>query len=122
MPRIPLSSQVDLITPANAPRAIFAGEEWMGPDHPYILVTDSSIRVMGSLDQGMSIDPDFGTTIRGPVSLVESPENIHIASYWALNPMLLCSFGSSAALNVPTLVPSTPPAVESMTDFASLGF
>lgn len=118
--RIPLDNRVDLTGPSNPPRAIYAGDEWQGETHPHILVSEGSVRIVGDLDKGLSVDPQFGTHIQGPVALGEVPENIRVASYWALNPMLLCSVGSSAAMPVPTLVPTTPPVVEARKGFSKI--
>lgn len=118
--RIPLERRVDLISPENAPKLLHAGEEWQGDDYPHVLVTDDSVRIIGGLDTGVSVDPQFGTTVRGPVSLLETPDKIHIGAYWALNPMLLACIGSSAAMNVPTLVPAKPAALEAKKEFSSL--
>src|SRR5262249_14899738 len=112
MARIPLSKRVDLTNPPRAPRLLYAGAEWLGETHPHPLIQETSMRMMGTLDEGMTIDPAFGTFIQGPLSMAEMPQNIHMASYWAFNPMLLCSVGSSAAMNIPTLVPAMPPILE----------
>ena len=45
----------------------------------------------------------------GPLAIATTPENISIASgYYKLNPLLLASIGSQAALPVPMLVPGLP--------------
>lgn len=118
--RIPLDIRVDATGPVNPPRVIYAGDEWQGETHPHIVVAEDSIRIVGDLDKGVTVDPQFGTHVQGPLSMAEVPENIRMASYWAFNPMLLCSIGSSAAMPVPTLVPTTPPALEAKKGFAKI--
>jgi hypothetical protein len=120
MPRIPMNARVELAEQQNSPKILHAGEEWLGEDYPHVVLTDESVRIIGGIDSGLAVDPDNGTIIKGNVSLLAMPENIRIASYWAFNPMLLCSFGSSAAMNVPTLVPAKPPIVDAKNDFGSL--
>ena len=117
---VPRNSNVDLITPANTPRLLHAGEEWLGSDYPHVLVQDSSLRLMGSLTKGVSIDPDFGVTLQGPVSIPESPDHIQISTYWAMNPMLLASIGSSACMPIPPLVPNTQAVLDGSSDMGGL--
>jgi len=117
---VPRNNTVDLITPANAPRLLHSGEEWLGTDYPHILVRDDSLRLVGGLTTGVSIDHEFGTTLQGPVSIPESPDHVHISSYWAMNPMLLASIGSSAVMPIPTLVPTIPAILEGSSDMAGL--
>lgn len=118
--RIPIDARVDLISPESAPKLLYAGDEWQGESQPQILITDDSVRVMGDLDKGVVVDARFGTLIQGPCSLAEMPENIRIASYWVLNPMLLASIGSSAAMNIPVLVPAKPPVLEAKEGFSRI--
>lgn len=117
---IPRDGPVDLITPDNAPRLLHSGEEWQGPDYPHVLVDDNSLRLMGSLSKGISIDPEFGMTLQGPISFPESLENIHFSSYWAMNPLLMASIGSSSCMPVPMLVPSKPQVLEGSGDMLGI--
>ncbi len=106
--RIPRAGRVDMTARDNQSKLIHAGDQYLGSDYPYLLVQDDSIRMVGALDRGISIDPEFGTLIQGPISFAEAPENISFCGYWRLNPMVLCSIGSSAAMPVPMLVPGQP--------------
>jgi hypothetical protein len=115
-----MNSRVNLTSQENAPKLIYAGDEWLGESQPQVLVTDDSVRIMGDLDKGVVVDPQFGTLIQGPCSLADMPENIRIASYWAFNPMLLASVGSSAALNIPVLVAAQPPVLEAKKGFSKI--
>ena len=105
---IPMTRYVDMVTPDNQPKVLHAGDQWQGPDHPHILLRDDSIRMMGSLEYGLTVDPNFGVFLQGPMSFAETPENIAIGAYWRMNPMLMASVGSMAAMPIPTLVPSEP--------------
>jgi hypothetical protein len=60
---IPMQQNVDMKTPPNQPRLFHAGDQWLGPDHPHILIRDDALRLIGSLDAGVTVDPDFGTYI-----------------------------------------------------------
>ena len=117
---IPMNSTVDLTGPENSPRLLYAGDDWQGDSQPQMLIEDDGIRIMGDLDKGIVIDPMFGSLIQGPCSLSEMPNNIRIASYWAFNPMLLACMGSSAAMNIPVLVPTTPPILAAKKGFSSV--
>ena len=119
--RIPMQSKVDMAAPANQPKLIHAGDEWLGPDHPHLLATDDSLRLMGNLKNGMTIDPEFGTMLQGKVFISESPENISFAGgYWRMNPMLLASFGSMAAMPVPFVVADVPNLLQDANDIDDL--
>lgn len=118
--RIPMNQRIDLTGQENAPKLLHAGDNWLGESQPHLLIDEDSIRAIADLDKGVSVDSVFGTMIQGPLSLAEMPENIRIASYWCLNPMLLASIGSSAAMNIPTLVPATPPVIEASKAFSKI--
>ena len=119
--RIPIDGTVDMATPVNQPRLLHAGDAWLGKEHPHVLIKDDSLRLMGSLETGVAIDPDFGTLIQGKMSFSESPDNISFSGgYWRINPLELASIGSSAAMPVPFLVPSTPELLQGGHALASL--
>jgi len=89
------------------PKLIHSGTDWVG--QPYVFTDDSSVAIRTRTGQGILVDSIFGTSIQGPISLFESLENIHFAGgYFTMNPVQLESIGSSAALPIPTLVPSVP--------------
>ena len=112
---------VDMKTPPNQPRLFHAGDQWLGPDHPHIVIRDDAIRLIGSLDAGMTIDPDFGTFIQGKMSFSDTPDNISFSGgYWRINPMVLASVGSMAAMPVPFLVPDEPELLQSIKDLVSI--
>lgn len=115
-----MNGRVDLTGQENASKLIHAGSQWLGESQPYLLVDENSIRAVADTDKGVSVDSEFGTMIQGPCSLADMPENIRIASYWCFNPMLLCSIGSSAAMNIPVLVPTKPPVLEAKKAFDSI--
>lgn len=92
---------------ALVPKLIHAGSDWVG--QPYLYTDDSVVALRSKNGQGILVDNVFGTTISGPLAMFESLENIHFAGgYWTLNPTQIESIGSSAAIPVPVLVPSTP--------------
>lgn len=115
-----MNKRIDLTGAESAPKLFHAGPEWLGESQPHVLVDEDSIRMIADLDKGISVDSQFGTLIQGPCSLADLPENIRIASYWCFNPMLLCSVGSSAAMNIPVLVPTTPPVLEAKKAFSKI--
>lgn len=103
------SIQLPMFAPPGTlvPKIIHSGSNWVG--QPYVYTDDSSVAVRGADGQGILIDNTFGTTITGPTAFFESLENIHFSGgYWTINPVLIESVGSSAAIPMPFLVPTTP--------------
>jgi len=101
--------QLDLFAPVGTliPKCIHAGTDWVG--QPYVYIDTSGVAVYSQVGQGFATDNLFGNTISGPLSIMESLENIHFAGgYFTINPVQLESIGSSAAFPVPFLVNSTP--------------
>jgi hypothetical protein len=97
----------DLITPERQPKPIYAGDDWNG--QPYLLVTEDSVQIAGSLNHGAVIDPQFGTLLQGPIHFSAAPEEISFGGgYWRLNPMVTTCIGSSAAIPIPMLVEDSP--------------
>jgi hypothetical protein len=102
---------VQMLDQPVTPRVLQAGEEDAG--QPYLLMTGQDIRMSAGTKNGISIDETFGTTIQGPISLSEAPENISFCGgYWRLNPMVLTGVASSAATPVPMLVNAKPKLME----------
>lgn len=118
--RIPMNQRVILIGEPNAPKLLYAGDDWLGESQPQVLVQEDSIRLVAGLDKGVTIDDQFGTMIQGPCSLADMPEHIRMASYWCFNPMLLTCIGSSAAMNIPVLIPTVPPVIEAKKGFSKI--
>jgi hypothetical protein len=109
----------DLVTPDLQPKTLFAGDDWTG--QPYLLVTADSIQVAGSLDNGIVIDPQFGTLLQGPIHFSAAPEDISFgAGYWRLNPMVTTCIGSSAAVPVPMLVEDSPDLLHACSDISGI--
>ncbi|MGC1582149.1 MAG: hypothetical protein WA766_11730 [Candidatus Acidiferrales bacterium] len=89
------------------PKCIHSGTDWVG--QPYVYLDQSSAAMRSKLGQGVTVDNVFGVTLSGPLGIFENPENIHLGGgYWTLNPVLLESIGSCAAVPVPVLIPDTP--------------
>lgn len=112
--------RIDLVNPGDrSPKTVHAGSQWDG--QPYLAVAEDCIILAGSLDHGIISDPQFGTTIQGPISLSEMPEYISFCGgFWRLNPAVLTSIGSSAAMNVPMLVPDEPELIKFKDDLADI--
>lgn len=112
--------RIDLVHPAErSPKIIHAGPQWDG--QPFLAVSEGCIVLGGSLDHGIISDPQFGTTIQGPISLSEMPENISVAGgFWRINPAVLAGIGSSAAMNVPWLVPDEPELLKFKDDLSDI--
>ncbi len=107
--RVPRS--VQMLDQPIAPRLFQAGDEDAG--QPYLLLTGQDIRMSAGGVNGLSIDEQFGTTLQGPLSLSEAPENISFCGgYWRLNPMVTTGVASSAATPVPLLVNAQPRLLE----------
>jgi hypothetical protein len=55
------------------------------------------------------------------MSFSDAPDQISFSGgYWRINPMVLASVGSMAAMPVPFLVPDTPELLQSLTDIVSI--
>jgi hypothetical protein len=109
----------DLVSPDLQPKMLHAGDQWQG--QPFVFLSDGQVVLAGSLEHGISVDPEFGTHIQGPISLSDTPENISVAGgYWRINPMVLACIGSSAAMPVPWLVPSDPELLAGASDIAGI--
>jgi hypothetical protein len=79
-----MNTRVKVTGQEDPPKLLYAGDNWHGESQPHVVIASDSLRFMGDLDKGITLDAQFGTTVQGPLSLAEMPENIHIASYWAL--------------------------------------
>jgi len=110
----------DLKNPGErSPKILQAGTSWDG--QPFVAVTEDCVVMGGSLDHGIICDPQFGTTIQGPISLSEMPEYISVAGgFWRVNPAVTACIGSSAAMNVPWLVPDDPELLKFKDDLAGV--
>lgn len=103
------NQQLDLFAKRGTliPKLLHSGTDWVG--QPYVFTDDSSVALRSKTGQGILVDNVFGTSIQGPISLFESLENIHVGGgYFTINPLQLESIGSSSAIPIPWLVPSTP--------------
>jgi hypothetical protein len=112
--------RINLVRPGErSPKIIHAGPQWDG--QPFLAVSEGCIVLGGSLDHGIISDKEFGTTIQGPISLSEMPEYISFCGgFWRLNPAVLTSIGSSAAMNIPMLVPDEPELLKFKNDLADI--
>ena len=103
----------------KSPKVIQAGEQWDG--QPYVYVGERCIVLAGQLGKGIIIDGNYGTTIQGPISLSEMPEYVSFGGgFWRVNPAVLASIGSSAAMNVPWLVHDEPELLKTRFDLAEM--
>lgn len=115
----PNTVQIPKLNLDEGAKAIYHGDHWEG--QPFLLVDEGAIVLAGSLQNGIAIDSQFGTTMQGPISLSESPEKISVCGgYWRINPTVLASVGSSAATPVPWLVPAEPELLSGCRDITSI--
>jgi len=101
--------QLPLFAPTGTlvPKVIHSGTDWVG--QPYLYTDDSSIALNSKIGQGVLVDNDFGISLSGSISIMESLESVHFAGgYFTINPIQLECIGSSAAFPVPFLIPSMP--------------
>lgn len=112
--------------PEQPPKLIHAGDVYDG--EPYIWVGRDRLVFCGgagggseTLEEGITIDPEFGTHIQGRMSFSAMPQQISFGGgYYRLNPLHLACIGSSAALNIPWLVWDRPEMLKQEKDFRSL--
>lgn len=97
-----------------APKALFAGDAFQG--QPAMIVTEDEIVLSGDKTTLVRVQPD-GVQLSGNIALTATPEQIAIASYWRLNPLLLTCLASTTPTPIPTLVKSTPPLFEGRKQF-----
>lgn len=103
--------QINMTDPPVQPKVFHAGEKYIG--QPYLVLTQDDIRLSAGLNNGLTVDNLFGTTIQGPISLSETPDHISVGGgYWRINPLVMTCIGSSAATPVPWLVKSEPNLVK----------
>ncbi len=57
---------------------------------------------------GIQIAKDFGIGIQGPLSLLQNPEEIRVASLWKVNPLVISALPSTLYTPVPWLRRSIP--------------
>lgn len=57
---------------------------------------------------GIMIARDFGIGIQGPLSLLQNPEEIRVASLWKVNPLVISALPSTLYTPVPWLRRSPP--------------
>lgn len=96
------------------PKLLTSGTAYLG--QPYVYIDENSVLVTSKPGQGILVDNVYGTTINGPVALFETLDNMKIGGgYWTINPIQLACIGSSAALPIPWLIPSTPRLLSSST-------
>lgn len=94
-----------------APRALFAGDAYAG--QPAVVVTEDEIVLAGSKSNVVRVDPEFGVSLSGKLSLAAMPDQISIGGgYWRLNPLLLTCIPSTTPTPVPVLVKSQPELLE----------
>jgi len=101
--------QLPLYAPEGTPipKTLHSGTDWEG--QPYLYIDESTVALFSQPGKGIIVDNVFGNTLSGPTAIFEIPENIHFGGgYWAINPLMLQSIGSSAAVPMPWLVPTTP--------------
>jgi hypothetical protein len=109
------TTRVDMTTPDLQPKIFHAGDNWVG--QPYVFVGQDNIGIIGDLNSGIVITPEYGVGIMGHLSLTVSPDQVSFCGgYWSINPLVLASIGSSSAIPIPWLVPSTPQLLQSTDD------
>lgn len=92
-------------------KVLAPGDEIDG--QPYVYVDDTGVYLVGGLRNVVSVDPEFGVVLSGPIKLSANPDQIDIGGgYWKFNPMLLSMVPSSTPTPVPTLVKNTPKLVK----------
>jgi hypothetical protein len=57
---------------------------------------------------GIMIAKDFGIGIQGPLSLLQNPEEIRVASLWKVNPLVISALPSTLYTPIPWLRRSIP--------------
>ena len=117
-------THLDPFQPEERPLTLMAGDSYQG--QPYLHLDTSSAELCAGRDgrpnAGLVLDERYGVALAGPISLFAQPDQISIAGgYWRLNPLLLATAGSSAALNVPVLVRAKPEAMSIQKDLGFIG-
>lgn len=73
---------------------------------------------------GIAIAKDFGIGIQGPLSLLQTPDEIRVAGMWKINPLVLSALPSTVYTPIPWLRQSTPSSskelIEGLSEVASL--
>jgi hypothetical protein len=95
-----------------SPKVIYAGNEPAGSDtigQPYVLVSQDYVALVGDASKVISVSPEFGVGLSGPISFSALPDQISVGGgYWRINPLVLTTLPSTTVTPVPWLVPATP--------------
>lgn len=86
---------------------LHAGDDAVNKAYAYfdadtVVISDPSGNV------GIMIAKDFGIGIQGPLTLLQNPEEIRVASLWKLNPLVTSALPSTLYTPVPWLRRSIP--------------
>lgn len=92
---------------------LHAGEEATNKAFAYfdadtIVLSDPSGNI------GIMIAKDFGIGIQGPLSLLQNPEEIRVASLWKVNPLVISALPSTLYTPVPWLRRSPPTSAKEL--------
>lgn len=102
---------------SKQPKVLYAGNSFDG--QPTVVVTEDEVILAGDKSNVIRVDPDFGVMMSGQLSLSATPDQISIAGFWRLNPLLLTCLPSTTPTPIPTLVKSTPNLLEGKSMLAS---
>ena len=115
----PLDREVQSDSEVLTPVTIMAGDTYVGQS--YVSITEDGVAIVGDLKQVISVGPNFGLNLQGPMSIAAMPEQVSFGGgYWRINPTNLATIGSSAAMPVPWLVKAIPRLLQSKDDLGSV--
>ncbi len=78
-------------------------------DDDAIVISDPSGNI------SIQVAKDFGVGIQGPLSLLQNPEEIRVASLWKVNPLVISALPSTLYTPVPWLRRSVPTSSKELT-------
>ena len=78
-------------------------------DKPRMGLTRESVYIANSTgSSGIAVTEKFGTGILGPVTFMQTPEEIRMAALWKINDTVLTALPSTIYTPIPMLKPSIP--------------
>jgi len=106
-------------TPALSPQKMMAGNSYTG--QPYIIAQQNGLAMVGDQKHVITVSPELGVTISGPMSLSAMPQQISFGGgYWTLNPLNLSMLPSSAVTPVPMFKSATPKLIRASSGLSGI--
>lgn len=96
------------------------GDESTGIGQPYVVVAEDYVAIVASSGKVLSVNPNYGLSLSGPMALAASPDQVTFAGgYLKINPTVMSTLPSTSATPIPWVIKGTPPLLEGSDDLSS---